>query len=150
MSTDAHHVTAPHPEGEGMIQAMRRALDDAGLSPAAVGYVNAHGTGTALNDRVETRALHQAFGAHARRLGVSSTKSMLGHTMGASGAIECAVTALALRDQVLPPTANLRVPDPECDLDYVPGVARKASFEAAVSSSFAFGGSNVALVLRRV
>ncbi len=144
---DGENVTAPRVEGE--VEALRAALADAGLRPEEIGYVNAHGTGTALNDRVETQALHEAFGAGARALAVSSTKSMIGHTMGASGAIECAVTALALREQVLPPTRNLRIPDPACDLDYVPGRARAARVDAALSSSFAFGGSSVVLALRR-
>lgn len=148
MSADAGHVTQP--SADGAARALRAALEDAGISPEAVGYVNAHGTGTAANDSTETAALRLAFGAHAERLAVSSTKSMHGHALGAAGALEAVATALALRCGVLPPTANYREPDPACDLDVVPNASRPArGLEHAVSSSFAFGGLNAVLVLRR-
>jgi len=148
MSSDAHHVTQP--SAEGAAQAIVRALKDAGIRPEQVGYVNAHGTGTTVNDATETRALHQAFGAHAPRLAVSSTKSMHGHTLGAAGAIESAAAILALREGFLPPTIHYNEPDPECDLDYVPNHTRAWDGEYAMSNSFAFGGLNAVLVLRRM
>lgn len=148
MSSDAHHVTQP--SAEGAARAISRALRDAGVAPEQIGYVNAHGTGTTVNDVTETRALHQAFGGHAPRLAVSSTKSMHGHTLGAAGAIESAAAILALRDGFLPPTINYNQPDPECDLDYVPNHSRAWDGEYALSNSFAFGGLNAVLVLRRV
>jgi nodulation protein E len=147
MTADAHHVTQPAVEGPA--RAMRLALDDAGAAPEEVGYVNAHGTGTAANDATEARAIHRVFGAHAGRLAVSSTKSMHGHALGAGGAVEAAATVLALRDGVLPPTANFTEPDPECDLDVVPNVARRRQVDLALSNSFAFGGLNAVLVFRR-
>jgi len=143
----AQTVTSPVLGAE--VAAMRQALADGGISTDEVGYINAHGTGTKLNDAVETAAIKQALGKQAWSVAISSTKSSIGHTMGASSALECAVTALALRDQVLPPTINLRMTDPECDLDYVPNVARPKAFSAALSNSFGFGGSNVTLALRR-
>jgi 3-oxoacyl-[acyl-carrier-protein] synthase II len=146
-NSDAESITAPTLAGQ--VAAMRLGLADAGLRPEEVGYVNAHGTATRLNDTTETQAIKEAFGDHCRHLAVSSTKSMMGHTMGASSALECAVTALALRDQLFPPTINLRVPDPACDLDYVPLRARPGTFDAALTNSFAFGGANVILALRR-
>ena len=146
MSSDAHHITQP--SAEGAARAIARALKDAGLAPEQIGYVNAHGTGTAVNDATETRALHLAFGAHARRLAISSTKAMHGHTLGAAGAMEAAATILGISTGMLPPTINLTEPDPECDLDYIPGVAREASVEYAISNSFAFGGLNAVLALR--
>ena len=148
MSSDAHHVTQPSAEGAAM--AITRALKDAGISPQQVGYVNAHGTGTTTNDATETRALHQAFGNHAARLAVSSTKSMHGHTLGAAGAIESAAAILALRGGFLPPTIHYNERDPECDLDYVPNQTRAWEGEYAMSNSFAFGGLNAVLVLRRM
>ncbi len=149
MSADAFHITAPPENGEGAALAMKRALRSAGVAPEAVGYINAHGTSTPVGDVAETRAIRSVFGAHADRLAVSSTKSMLGHALGGSAAIEAGVLALALRDGVLPPTINLRTPDPACDLDYVPNEARPASVQVAVSNSFGFGGANTSLVMRR-
>lgn len=146
MSTDAFHVTSPHPEGEGMARAMRAALAQAGITPASVGYANAHGTATPQNDRIEARALREVFGEGG--LLVSSTKSMIGHTISAAGAIELATTVLAVRDQIAPPTINYRVPDPECDLNYVPNTAVAARIRAAISNSFGFGGHNDCLLVR--
>jgi nodulation protein E len=147
MSSDAHHITQP--SAEGAAKAIRMALRDAGIEPESVGYVNAHGTGTTVNDVTETRALKMAFGQHAQRLAISSTKAMHGHTLGAAGAIEAAATIFALVDGVLPPTVNFSEPDPECDLDYVANCARMLSVEYAASNSFAFGGLNAVLVFRR-
>ncbi|MFM7141953.1 MAG: beta-ketoacyl-ACP synthase II [Alphaproteobacteria bacterium] len=146
---DAFHITQPPPEGRGAAECMRLALDDAGILPASVGYVNAHGTSTEANDANETAAIKSVFGEHAHRLAVSSTKSMTGHLLGAAGGLEAVYTALALRDQILPPTINYEVPDPLCDLDYVPNAARRADFAVAISNSFGFGGTNVCLVMRR-
>jgi nodulation protein E len=147
MSADAHHLTSP--SAEGAARAMRAALRDAGLNPGQVGYVNAHGTGTAANDPMETAAIRAVFGAHADRLAVSATKSMHGHALGAAGALEAVATVLALRHGLLPPTANYNEPDPECDLDVVPNQARAAEVEHAISNSFAFGGLNAVLAFRR-
>jgi len=147
MSADACHITQPSSEGAG--RAMRAALRDASLQPDQIGYINAHGTATPANDSTETAAIRATFGAHAYRLAVSSTKSMHGHALGAAAALECLAAALALRDGVLPPTANYSEPDPECDLDVIPNVARKAQVEYALSNSFAFGGLNAVLVLRK-
>jgi len=147
MSSDACHITQP--SADGAAKAMRAALRDAGLAPEAIGYVNAHGTGTLANDATETAALKAVFGAHAGKLAVSSTKSMHGHALGAAAALECLATVLALRDGVLPPTANYNVPDPECDLDVIPNHARHAQVEWAISNSFAFGGLNAVLALRK-
>ena len=148
-SNDAYHVATPHPESRGVIYMFADALRSARISPEEVGYVNAHGTGTPLGDPAETQAIRQAFGAHADKLAVSSTKSMTGHLFGAAGALETIASALALRDQVLPPTINLEDPDPACDLDYVPLKTREASFEVAISNSMGLGGHNGAVVLRR-
>jgi nodulation protein E len=148
MSADAGHITQP--SAEGAARAIRAALRDAALPPDAVGYINAHGTGTSANDPTETAAIRAVFGAHAGRLPVSSTKSMHGHALGASAAMECLATALALRDGLLPPTANYREADPECDLDVIPNQARAAQVEYALSNSFAFGGLNAVLALRAV
>jgi nodulation protein E len=147
MSADAHHVTQP--SAAGAARAITAALRDAGISPEQVGYVNAHGTGTTANDPVETEALRLVFREHASRLAVSSTKSMHGHSLGAAGAVEAVATALALHEKFLPPTANFTEPDPACDLDYVPNEAREAEVEYAISNSFAFGGLNAVIVLRR-
>jgi 3-oxoacyl-[acyl-carrier-protein] synthase II len=147
MTTDAHHVTAPHPEGEGMIQAMRQALKDAGLGAADVGYVNAHGTGTPQNDRAEALALRSVFGEGG--VLVSSTKSLVGHTMAAAGSVEATATILALQHGLLPPTANLEQVDPEVPFDCLPAVARPADVGAALSNSFGFGGQNVSLIFQR-
>jgi 3-oxoacyl-[acyl-carrier-protein] synthase II len=147
MTTDAFHVTSPHPAGEGMVRAMRLALERAGLAPADVGYCNAHGTATVQNDRIEARALRDVFGEG--RLLVSSTKSMIGHTMAAAGSLEALVTVLALVHETVPPTANLREPDAEVAFDCVPDAAREVALEAAISNSFGFGGQNVTLLFRR-
>jgi 3-oxoacyl-[acyl-carrier-protein] synthase II len=149
MTGDAHHMTAPDPEGDGAARAMSAALRDAAIDPAAVQYINAHGTSTPYNDRFETIAIKRVFGKHARRLAVSSTKSMTGHLLGAAGGIEAIATALALRDGVLPPTINYEKPDPDCDLDYVPNQARKQAIDVAMSNAFGFGGTNATLLFRR-
>lgn len=147
MSGDAFHITQPDPEGDGATRAMRKALRTAGLEPHAIDYVNAHGTSTPYNDRLETHAIKRALGDHARQVAISSTKSMIGHTLGAAGAIEAAVCLLAMRDGILPPTINYATPDPDCDLDYVPNQARKAQPKVCLSNSFGFGGHNVTLIL---
>jgi 3-oxoacyl-[acyl-carrier-protein] synthase II len=149
LSADAYHETAPEPEGLGGAAAMRDALADAGVAREEIGYVNAHGTSTPLGDIAETKAIRAVFAEHAARLAVSSTKSMHGHLLGATGATEAAATALALMHQLGPPTINLHESDPECDLDYVPNVARAMSFDVAVTNSFGFGGQNASIVLRR-
>jgi len=148
-SNDAYHVATPHPESRGVIRMFADALESSGVRPDEVGYINAHGTGTPLGDPAETQAIRQAFGAHADKLAVSSTKSMTGHLFGAAGGLEAIASALALRDQVLPPTINLDDPDPACDLDYVPLKTREASFDVAISNSMGLGGHNGAVVLRR-
>jgi len=148
-SADAYHITAPEPEGLGAIQAMQAALRDAGEQPEAVGYINAHGTSTQLNDVAETRAIKKALGDHAYRVAVSSTKSMTGHMLGAAGAIEAGVAAMVLESGVIPPTINYDTPDEECDLDYVPNEKREQEITLAMSNSFGFGGQNAVLVLRR-
>jgi len=150
MSGDAYHMTQPSEGGDGARRCMLNALRDAGLEPAAVDYINAHGTSTPAGDRAECDAIKAAFGDHARRLAVSSTKSMTGHTLGAAGGIEAVFTVLAIRDQVEPPTINLENPDPECDLDFVPGTARAAKVRVALSNSFGFGGTNATLLLRGI
>lgn len=149
LTGDAYHVTAPHPEGLGAKRAMERALKQAGLSPEAIGYINAHGTSTPIGDIAETLAIKQVFGDHAYKLAVSSTKSMTGHLLGGAGAVETIITLLALRHQVLPPTINYENPDPECDLDYVPNQAREAQFDYALTNSFGFGGHNATIILKR-
>jgi 3-oxoacyl-[acyl-carrier-protein] synthase II len=146
-SSDGHHLTAPEPEARGAIKAMRMALADARIGPEAIDVVNAHGTSTPLNDVIETRALHQVFGAHAKRLLVHATKSMTGHALGGAGAIEAVAAVLTLVHQVVHPTVNLRCADPECDLDFVPLTARAARVGAVMSNSFGFGGHNGVLVL---
>lgn len=148
-TADAHHITAPPESAEGAVRAMRMALADASVAPNAIGYVNAHGTSTPANDGSETRALKTTFGDHAYEMAVSSTKSMTGHTLGAAGAIEAIFCVLAMRDGVLPPTINQETADPDCDLDYVPNVARKRQVDHALSNSMGFGGHNVALVISR-
>src|ERR1035441_9423657 len=147
MSSDAHHLT--HLTIDGPVRAMRAALRDARLLPEQVGYINAHGSGTQINDPMETRAIRETFGAHADRLAVSSTKSLHGHTLGATGAMEALCTVLALKNGLLPPTANFTVPDPDCNLDVVPNRARPAQVEFALSNSFAFGGLNAVLAFRK-
>jgi 3-oxoacyl-[acyl-carrier-protein] synthase II len=149
MTGDAHHMTAPDPEGDGAARAMAAALRDARLDASEVGYINAHGTSTPYNDRFETLAIKRVFGEHARRIAVSSTKSMTGHLLGAAGGVEAIATALALHHGVLPPTINYETPDPDCDLDYVPNQARKQDVEVALSNAFGFGGTNATLVLRK-
>ncbi len=149
MSGDAYHISAPTEDGEGAVRVMRAVLEDAGVAPDVVDYVNVHGTSTPRGDVVETIATKTVFGDHARRLALSSTKSMTGHLLGASGGLEAGIVALAIRDQVLPPTINHENPDPECDLDCVPNVARKAPVRYAISNSFGFGGTNGALLFKR-
>jgi len=149
LSCDAHHMTASHPEGDGAARAMRSALADAGLAPGDVSYISAHGTGTPTNDRFETLAIKKVFGEAARRVPISSAKSMLGHTMGAASAIETAICALAIASGRIPPTINYETPDPDCDLDYVPNQAREARVDVAMNNAYAFGGNNASLILRR-
>jgi 3-oxoacyl-[acyl-carrier-protein] synthase II len=149
MTGDAHHMTAPDPEGDGAARAMTLALKSAGLAASDVAYINAHGTSTPYNDKFETIAIKRVFGDHARKLAVSSTKSMTGHLLGAAGGVEAIATALALHHGVLPPTINYETPDPECDLDYVPNQARKQDIEVALSNAFGFGGTNATLAFRK-
>jgi 3-oxoacyl-[acyl-carrier-protein] synthase II len=149
MSSDAYHVTAPAPDGDGAIRVMLRALADAGARPEDVGYINAHGTSTPFNDKTETMAIKRVFGEHALKIGVSSTKSMMGHLLGAAGGVEAGITALCLKHQIMTPTINYEFPDPDCDLDYVPNAARPAEIVCALSNSFGFGGTNGALLFRR-
>jgi 3-oxoacyl-[acyl-carrier-protein] synthase II len=146
-TADAHHITAPHPCGTGASQAMRLALKDARLNPGDVHYINAHGTSTPLGDEAETKAIKQVFGEHARRVAISSTKSMIGHLLGASGGVELIATVLAIKHAVVHPTINYRTPDPACDLDYVPNTAREMPVRRAISNSFGFGGHNCTLVV---
>lgn len=148
-TADAFRLTDPRPDGGGAIRAMRNALSDAGLGPDRIDYINAHGTSTELNDQVETAAIKEVFGAAASRLPVSSIKSMLGHMIAAAGAVELIISALTIRDGILPPTINYRTPDPVCDLDYVPNTARRKQVSVVLSNSFGFGGQNIALVVRR-
>lgn len=148
-SGDANHITAPAPGGEGAVRAIRAALKDAHLSPEEIDYVNAHGTSTELNDKYETMALKTAFGDHAKKLAVSSNKSMIGHLLGASGAVELIATTLSVVNDLAPPTVNYEHPDPECDLDYIPKQARKMPIRAAISNSFGFGGHNAILVVKK-
>ena len=148
-TNDAYHITAVAEGGEGAAECMRLAIEDAGIKPAAIGYINAHGTSTPVNDRNETAAIKTVFGEYAYQLPVSSTKSMTGHLLGAAGAIEAIITAYALKEGYLPPTINYQTPDPECDLDYIPNVGRAVNIEYALSNSFGFGGQNATLVLKR-
>ncbi|MCP3887559.1 MAG: beta-ketoacyl-ACP synthase II [Desulfobulbaceae bacterium] len=149
LSSDAYHIAAPPEDGEGGVRAMRSALEDAGLAPENIDYVNAHGTSTPLNDKCETGALKTVFGDHAYKLAVSSTKSMTGHMLGAAGGIESVFLALSVHGQIAPPTINHNEPSPECDLDYVPNVARKMDIRAAISNSFGFGGTNAVVVMKK-
>jgi 3-oxoacyl-[acyl-carrier-protein] synthase II len=149
MSGDAFHITAPDETADGAVRAMRATLADAEVRPEQVSYINAHGTSTPYNDRLETLAIRKVFGDHAYKLAVSSTKSMTGHLLGGAGGLEAGISALILRDQILPPTINLENPDPDCDLDYVPHKPRKADVEFVLSNSFGFGGTNAALMLKR-
>jgi 3-oxoacyl-[acyl-carrier-protein] synthase II len=149
MSGDAHHVTAPAPEGEGAARCIRRAIQDAGLTPEDIDYINAHGTSTEANDKFETMAIKRVFGELAYKVPVSSTKSMTGHLLGAAGAVEAIACILAIRDQIIPPTINYETPDPECDLDYVPNAARNAEVGVTMSNSLGFGGHNATIVIRK-
>ena len=149
MSGDAYHITQPAENGDGAFRVMRAAIKDAGITPDDVSYVNAHGTSTPIGDAIETRAMKRLFGERAKKVAISSTKSMTGHLLGGAGGLEAGISVLALRDQILPPTINQETPDPECDLDYVPNVARKAQVEYALSNSFGFGGTNAALIFKR-
>ena len=149
MSGDAYHITQPAEDGDGAYRVMKAAIKDAKISSDDIDYVNAHGTSTPIGDVIETRALKRVFGERAKKVAISSTKSMTGHLLGGAGGLEAGISVLALRDQTLPPTINLEHPDPECDLDYVPNHARKASVEYALSNSFGFGGTNAALIFRR-
>ncbi|MEQ8173048.1 MAG: beta-ketoacyl-ACP synthase II [Candidatus Eremiobacterota bacterium] len=146
MSADAYHITAPDPEGDGAQRTMICALKDAGLSPEKIDYINAHGTSTPFNDRIETYAIKKVFGDYAGKVAISSNKSMIGHTLGAAGALEFASTLLTVQNDIIPPTINYETPDPECELDYVPNKARKATVNIALSNSFGFGGTNAVLV----
>jgi 3-oxoacyl-[acyl-carrier-protein] synthase II len=148
-NSDAYHATAPAPEGEGAARCMRLALKSAGMKPEDIGYINAHGTSTPYNDSNESKAIKSVFGDHAKKLAVSSTKSMTGHMLGAAGGAEAVISTLALTRNVLPPTINFENPDPDCDLDYVPNVAREMPVEAVMSNSFGFGGTNAVLILKR-
>ena len=149
MSADAHHMTAPAEDGAGAVRVMESAIKDAGIIPSEIQYVNAHGTSTPYNDRIETLAIKKCFGEHAQKLAISSTKSMTGHLLGAAGGLEAGISALAVRHQIVPPTINLENPDPECDLDYVPNENRTLSIDYALSNSFGFGGTNASLVFKR-
>ena len=148
-SSDAHHVTQPHPDGEGAARAMKWAIEDAGITPDKVDYINAHGTSTPLNDKYETIAMKRMYGDHAYKLAISSTKSMTGHLLGAAGAIEAAFTVLAIKNDIVPPTINIENPDPDCDLNYVPNTAKKQAVNVAMSNSLGFGGHNASLVFER-
>ena len=149
MSADAFHITAPSEDGDGGVRVMQAALKRAGVEPAQVDYINAHGTSTPYNDRLETLAIKRLFGEHARTVAISSTKSMTGHLLGAAGGLEAGITVLAIRHQLIPPTINYETPDPDCDLDYVPNVKRAAKIDYALSNSFGFGGTNGALLFKR-
>jgi 3-oxoacyl-[acyl-carrier-protein] synthase II len=149
MSADAFHITAPSEDGDGGVRVMQAALKRAGVEPNQVDYINAHGTSTPYNDRLETVAIKRLFGEHARTVAISSTKSMTGHLLGAAGGLEAGITVLAIRHQLIPPTINYEIPDPECDLDYVPNVKRAAKIHYALSNSFGFGGTNGALLFKR-
>ena len=149
LSGDAYHISAPSEDGDGPSRVMANAMKDGGLQPTDVQYINAHGTSTTVGDKIETIAIKRVFGEHAYKLVVSSTKSMSGHLLGAAGGLEAVLTILAIRDQVAPPTINLEVPDPDCDLDYVPNVARPMAIRVALSNSFGFGGTNACLALAK-
>jgi 3-oxoacyl-[acyl-carrier-protein] synthase II len=149
MSGDAFHITSPAADGDGAYRVMKNAVEDAGLRPDQIDYINAHGTSTDIGDKIETIAIKRAFGEHAYKLAVSSTKSMTGHLLGGAGGLEAGITVLAIRDQIAPPTINLETPDPDCDLDYVPNQARPMSIRYALSNSFGFGGTNGSLIFKR-
>jgi 3-oxoacyl-[acyl-carrier-protein] synthase II len=147
---DAYHITAPDPDASQAARGMKLAIEDAGLKPEDIDYINAHGTSTSLNDKGETAAIKKALGDHARKVAVSSTKGMTGHLLGAAGGVEAIACALALKEGIIPPTINYETPDPDCDLDYVPNVARKANLRAALSNSLGFGGHNGTLCFKKV
>lgn len=147
LTGDAYHMTAPAPDGDGAMRCMKMALRDAGLNPDQVDYINAHGTSTALNDKLETQAIKKVFGSHAKKVPISSTKSMMGHLLGAAGSVELIICSLVIQNGIIPPTINYEYPDPECDLDYVPNTAREAKVEVALSNSLGFGGHNATLVV---
>jgi 3-oxoacyl-[acyl-carrier-protein] synthase II len=149
LSCDGYHITIPHPEGNGAMSAMRKALKYANIKPEDVQYISTHGTGTVANDKAETISIKKVFGEHSKRLAVSSVKSMLGHTMGAASAIEAIACALAIKNDVVPPTINYETKDPECDLDYVPNVKREMRVDIALNNAYAFGGNNSCLVLKK-
>jgi len=149
MTCDAYHMTAPEPSGRQAVRALQLALKDADVKPADIDYINAHGTSTLLNDKTETSVIKQVFGEHAYKVPISATKSMIGHLIGAAGAVELIATVLAMEHQIIPPTINYQTPDPECDLDYVPNTSRKATIDFALKNSFGFGGKNSALVIKR-
>jgi 3-oxoacyl-[acyl-carrier-protein] synthase II len=149
MSGDAHHITAPAPEGEGAARAINAALKDAGIESGKIDYINAHGTSTALNDKFETMAIKKVFGDNAYKISISSNKSMVGHLLGAAGAVEFAATLLSIKNNIVPPTINLENPDPDCDLDYTPGKANERTINCAISNSFGFGGHNAVLVAKK-
>jgi 3-oxoacyl-[acyl-carrier-protein] synthase II len=149
MSCDAFHMTAPDPEGDGAARAMSAALRDGRLGPEDVDYINAHGTSTKLNDKIETFSMKRAFGSHAKKVMVSSTKSMTGHLLGAAGGVEFIACCLAIKDQVVPPTINYEYPDPDCDLDYVPNTARQTKVDVCMSNSLGFGGHNASLIIKK-
>jgi len=148
MSSDAYHITQPAEEGDGAVRVMTNALEDAGIQPHEVGYINAHGTSTYYNDKIETAAIKRVFGDAAYSIPISSTKSMMGHLLGAAGGVEAGIAAMSIRNQIIPPTANYEKPDPECDLDYVPNTARRADVRYALSNSFGFGGTNASLLMK--
>ena len=148
LSADAYHMTAPDPTAQGFVRCMQMAVEDAGLRPDEVDYINAHGTSTDLNDAAESKAIKLAFGDHAHKLAISSTKSMLGHMLGATGGVEAVASVLTLRDQIMPPTINYEEPDPECDLDYVPNQAREGNIKTVLSNSFGFGGTNASVLFK--
>jgi 3-oxoacyl-[acyl-carrier-protein] synthase II len=150
MSADAFHVTSPPDDGDGAFRVMRNALRDAKLEPEQIDYINAHGTSTEVGDRAETQAIKRAFGDHAYKVAVSSTKSMTGHLLGGAGGLEAGITVMAIRDQLAPPTINLDNPDPACDLDFVPHHARPMKIEHALSNSFGFGGTNGCLIFKKI
>lgn len=149
MTADAYHITAPDPNGAGAARAMAMAMREGNISPSDVDYINAHGTSTELNDKYETKAIKDVFGDHAKKLGVSSTKSMIGHLLGAAGGVECVFTVLSVKEDIMPPTINYEYPDPECDLDYVPNTARKKVVHVALTNSFGFGGHNVCISVKK-
>ena len=150
MTTDAYHMTAPEPSGAQAVRAMRLAIDQAGIKPEEIEYINAHGTSTPLNDANETRVIKEVFGTHAKDIPISATKSMVGHLIGAAGSVELIAMLLAMENSEMPPTINYDKPDPECDLDYVPNVARKKKIRTAMKNSFGFGGKNSILIVRKV